>query len=94
MVGPQIQLPGSEFFLKVINSNLSERGWYICLAIRTDTKAFDQDWVQNLRKGPYEKPIAEFKGILEEIGGLQGWDLDDLKNTFSNPLLDELIFGE
>jgi hypothetical protein len=45
-----------------------------------------------LKEVAYKDQIAEWKGIVAEIGKQQGWTLDDLKNTFSNNMWDSLIF--
>lgn len=40
----------------------------------------------------YKDEIVEFKKILSKIGGVQGWTLDDVRERFSNPLLDYIYF--
>lgn len=60
----------------------------------TETKAFNQDWAEYLRTHHYKEPIQEFKALLAEVGSKQHWTIEDLKERFSNPLLDRLIFAD
>jgi hypothetical protein len=50
------------------------------------------EWKQYLKETSYKDEIPKFKAVLEEIGGLQGWSLADLKARFSAPLLDYIFF--
>ncbi|KAI9867387.1 MAG: hypothetical protein M1813_008945 [Trichoglossum hirsutum] len=47
---------------------------------------------QYLKTVAYKDEIPAFKDILEEIGKVQGWTLDDVKARFSNALWDYLVF--
>ena len=46
-----------------------------------------------LKTVAYKDAIPEFKATLADIGGSQGWGLDDLKARFSNELWDYVIFS-
>ncbi|KAJ7195663.1 hypothetical protein GGX14DRAFT_527054 [Mycena pura] len=46
-----------------------------------------------LREVAYKDAIPEFVEILKEIGQLQGWGLEEVKERFSNELWDDLVFG-
>jgi hypothetical protein len=50
------------------------------------------DWVTHIKETSNKDQISEFKRLLEKIGRTQNWTLDDLKNIFSTPLLDRIIF--
>ncbi|KAJ4321750.1 hypothetical protein N0V84_005183 [Fusarium piperis] len=47
-------------------------------------------WVEKLRNELYKSEIAEFKGLMTEIGKKHGWTLVDLKKRSSNEVLDYL----
>lgn len=47
-----------------------------------------------LRTEAYKDVIPEFKATLAEIGKGQGWELDDIKERFSNELWDYLVYSE
>ncbi|KAE8148749.1 hypothetical protein BDV25DRAFT_141489 [Aspergillus avenaceus] len=49
-------------------------------------------WVKYLKEKSYKDEIAKFTAVLEEIGDRQHWTLTDVKERFSNPLLDALFF--
>ncbi|CUS13937.1 unnamed protein product [Tuber aestivum] len=49
-------------------------------------------WKQYLRETSYKDEIPAFKDALAQIGQAQGWGLQDLKDRFSVPLLDDLFF--
>ncbi|PWW76071.1 hypothetical protein C7212DRAFT_194991, partial [Tuber magnatum] len=49
-------------------------------------------WKQYLRETSYKDEIPAFKDVLAQIGQAQGWTLQDLKERFSVPLLDDLFF--
>lgn len=51
-------------------------------------------WVEKLRNEVYKSEIAEFKGLMAEIGKKHGWALADLKKTFSNEVLDYLYLDD
>ncbi|KAJ7203895.1 hypothetical protein GGX14DRAFT_648172 [Mycena pura] len=54
---------------------------------RLDARKFLKDVV-------YRDAIPEFVDILREIGQVQGWGLEEVKQRFSNELWDELVFAE
>lgn len=45
-----------------------------------------------LRNVAYKDQIREFKSVLTGIGKTQNWTLSDLKDRFSNPLWDRILF--
>ncbi|KAI5839635.1 hypothetical protein DFP73DRAFT_205107 [Morchella snyderi] len=47
---------------------------------------------QYLKTVAYEDKIPQFKEVLTTIGVAQGWTLENIRETFSNPLLDYLYF--
>lgn len=59
---------------------------------REDTTIGGMQMKQYLKEVAYDTQIPQFKEVLTTIGTGQGWGLDDLRKTFSNPLLDYLYF--
>jgi hypothetical protein len=57
-------------------------------------KVDGKPWVEKLKNEVYKSQIAEFKGLLAAIGKRHGWELADLKRTFSNELLDYLYLDD
>jgi len=49
-------------------------------------------WKQYLKETSYKGEIPAFKAVLARIGEAQGWTVQDLKDRFSAPLLDDLFF--
>jgi hypothetical protein len=46
-----------------------------------------------LKTVAYKDRLVEFKDTLAEIGGEQGWGLEDLQKRFSNELWDDIVFS-
>ena len=51
-------------------------------------------WREKLRNETYKTEIAEFKGLLADIGKKHEWTLLDIKRTFSNEVLDYLFLDD
>lgn len=51
------------------------------------------DMLQHLKSVAYKDAIPKFMHTMESIGSEQDWTLDDLKQRFSNPLLDSVFFA-
>lgn len=46
-----------------------------------------------LKEVAYRDAIPEWKRVVTEIGGQQGWGLDEIKSRFSNELWDYMIYS-
>lgn len=49
--------------------------------------------LKHLKSVAYKDAIPKFMHTMESIGSEQNWTLDDLKQRFSNPLLDSMFFA-
>ncbi|GME42994.1 putative FAD-binding type 2 protein [Neofusicoccum parvum] len=47
-----------------------------------------------LREVAYKDAIPEFVAALAEIGGAQGWGVEEVRERFSNEMWDEVVFGK
>ncbi|KAE9402842.1 hypothetical protein BT96DRAFT_917943 [Gymnopus androsaceus JB14] len=56
-------------------------------------KVRGKDVIQYLREDAYAEELEEFVDILSKITSERGSSLDETRKRFSNPLLDQLIFG-
>lgn len=59
-------------------------------------KDFDLDgkpWAEKMKKD-YGEDISEFKTVLAGIGRAHGWTMADLKERFSNDVLDDFYFDD
>ncbi|KAF2093916.1 hypothetical protein NA57DRAFT_61132 [Rhizodiscina lignyota] len=59
-----------------------------------DFKVDGKPWVDRLKNEDYKNEIAEFLGVLEDIGKDAGWTLKDLKARFSNDYFDKVFFDQ
>lgn len=48
--------------------------------------------LKHLKGVAYKDAIPKFMNTMKSIGSEQDWTLDDLKQRFSNPLLDSVFF--
>ncbi|RPB18434.1 hypothetical protein L211DRAFT_796854 [Terfezia boudieri ATCC MYA-4762] len=51
-------------------------------------------WREHLKKESYKDQIPTFIELLQEIGAHQGWTIEDVRQRFSNSLLDYMFFQE
>ena len=58
---------------------------------RYEFKVDNKRWIEKLRDEDYKAEIAEFKQKLAALGERDGWSLADIKQRFSNDMLNELI---
>lgn len=56
-------------------------------------KVRGKDVIQYLREDAYAEELQEFVDILSKITSGRGSSLDETRKRFSNPLLEQLIFG-
>lgn len=48
---------------------------------------------QYLKEEAYKDAIPQFKAVLTDIGKIQGWELKDIQNRFSNELWDYMVYS-